>query len=117
MSAEQVARIRALNDAFRTVHDAVGVRIADNQMVVTRGVISRGDDFLLAAVRAVAEFEGFTPDNDPWQEHDFGSVVDDGQKLLWKIDYYDATLTWGAEDPSDPLTCRRVLTIMLAEEY
>ncbi len=117
MTVEHVARIRALNDAFRTVHDAVGLRIANNQMVATRGVVSRGNDFLLAAIRAVAEFDDFTPENDPREEHDFGSVVVDGQKILWKIDYYDGTLTWGAEDPSDPLTCRRVLTIMLAEEY
>jgi hypothetical protein len=109
--------IRALNDDFRTNTGAVGVRIANNELVATRGVVSRGNDFLIAAVRAVAEFDDFNGQNDPHGEHDFGCFTLDGTPLMFMIGYYDETLTWGAEDPSDPKTCRRVLTIMLASEY
>ena len=71
-----------------------------------------------SAVREKVEtFSAFTPDNDPYGERDFGAFEHDGQKILWKIDYYDGTMTKGSEDPSDPKQTVRVLTIMLASEY
>jgi hypothetical protein len=57
------------------------------------------------------------PDNDPFEEHDFGSFEHDGERIFWKIDYYDRSLTKGSGAPSDPAQTRRVLTIMLASEY
>jgi hypothetical protein len=62
-------------------------------------------------------FDDFTPDNDPHQEHDFGSFEHNGERIFWKIDYYDRSLTTHSEDPSDPAQTTRVLTIMLATEY
>jgi Protein of unknown function (DUF3768) len=55
--------------------------------------------------------------NDPHGEHDFGSFEYSGQTIFWKIDYYDMRLKWGSPDPADPAVTRRVLTILLAEEY
>jgi hypothetical protein len=37
------------------------------------------------------------------------------EKVFWKIDYYNDQLTC-FEDPLSP-TCKRVMTVMLAEEY
>ena len=63
-------------------------------------------------------FTDFTKDNDPHREHDFGAFDVDGQRLFWKIDYFDQRdPDLGAEDPSDEATTERVLTLMLADEY
>jgi hypothetical protein len=67
--------------------------------------------------RAVAAFDTFTEDNDPYGERDFGAVELEGERYFWKIDYYDRTLRFGAEDPSDTSETMRVLTLMHASEY
>lgn len=41
----------------------------------------------------------------------------DGRQLFWKIDYFDAAMEFGSEDPADPSKTTRVLTIMLSSEY
>jgi hypothetical protein len=64
--------------------------------------------------RAVKTFEGFTEDNDPYREHDFGALELQGERYFWKIDYYDRSLRFGAEDPTETM---RVLTLMHASEH
>ena len=68
-------------------------------------------------IRKVATFSAFTRDNDPHGEHDFGSFELAGRKFFFKLDYYDAAMELGSEDPADPQKTTRVLTIMLASEY
>lgn len=66
----------------------------------------------------MATFDTFTADNDPYGEHDFGAFDAGGEKIFWKIDYYDARdPDLGADNPADPETTERALTIMLASEY
>ena len=81
---------------------------------VTRGVVAMGDDAkeIFAKVR---DFSDFNEDNDPYGEHGFGSLVLAGEKVFWKIDYYDEALK-GWCDPLSP-DCTPVLTIMRADEY
>ena len=109
-------KIRQLNDAFRT-HPFIGAALSDDELVITRGVADQGTDFIDRVVNAVRQFSTFTGDNDPHGEHDFGSFQLDGAELFWKIDYYDRDLKYGSPDPADPAVTRRVLTILLAEEY
>ena len=59
----------------------------------------------------------FTADNDPHEEHDFGNFELAGHKFFFKIDYFDANMEFGSENPADLTKTTRVLTIMLAEEY
>ena len=66
---------------------------------------------------ASSHFDAFTPDNDPYQERDFGAFEYGDTRIFWKIDHYDRTCSAGSEDPSDPTQPIRVLTIMLASEY
>jgi hypothetical protein len=105
-------RIRELNDALRTSFDPKLGKI-----VMTSGFDALASDVKAMAIRKVVTFSDFSPDNDPHKEHDFGSFELAGQSFFWKIDYYDSTLAFGSDDPSDPELTTRVLTLMLAEEY
>jgi hypothetical protein len=109
------ARIRALNDTFRRGDGSSPVFFTS--FVVTQGVVAQGDAFVDAAMAAVVSYDDFTEANDPYGEHDFGAFELEGQKLFWKIDYYDLELRFGSDDPGDPDKTRRVLTILSAEEY
>lgn len=102
--------IRLLNDALRC-------RGIGGQMALTRGVLALGQSIVPQVVEAVRTFDTFTPDNDPYGEHDFGSIEIAGMKVFWKVDCYDRNLQWGSPDPADPTVTTRVLTIMLATEY
>ncbi len=108
---DKTAKIRALNDALRTG------RSGDGMIVVTAGIRELGLDFLAEATGAVAAFDAFNADNDPHDEHDFGSLNVRGEKLFFKLDYYDLAMSAHSPDASDPAVTRRVLTIMLAQEY
>jgi hypothetical protein len=103
-------RIRVLNDNFRST-------FIGGQVVMTAGVADLPMDVKARALIQVQRFASFTADNDPHGEHDFGSFEVAGEKFFWKIDYYDPDMTFGSEDPADPEKTRRVLTVMLAEEY
>jgi len=65
----------------------------------------------------VAEFNDFTPENDPHGEHDFLSFEHCNRTWFWKCDYYDKEMDGGSEDPADPDKTTRVGTLMLAEDY
>jgi hypothetical protein len=106
----RTARIAALNDALRT--EGIGGRI-----MITSGLQALESDDLTAIIAAVRGFSDFTPDNDPHGEHDCAVLEVAGHRIIWKIDTYDPTMTFAAEDPTDPEATVRVLTIMLAEEY
>lgn len=72
----------------------------------------------MQVLQAVTSFDGFTEENDPYQEHDFGAVEIAEDKFFWKIDYYSkANPGYGSENPADPTVTDRVLTIMRASEY
>ncbi len=85
--------------------------------VFTKGVGAHGDDFLKRSLQAVQDYSTFTEENDPYGEHDFGAFDLDGVRLYWKIDYYDLDLKCGSPDPADETVTRRVLTVLLADEY
>lgn len=75
---------------------------------------SDGQDAVLQLVR---NFKQFTPDNDPYDEHDFGMVEYQGDRYFWKFDYYDRNMEFGSPEPSDPEQTIRALTVFLSSEY
>lgn len=102
--------IAALNDAFRTT-------FVGGSILVTDGIQTLGPNFLREVLRRVREFSAFESGNDPHHEHDFGALTVYERRLFWKIDYYDPSMENGSENPADASVTRRVLTVMLAEEY
>lgn len=109
--SNSVLSIAALNDRFRKQPHTYG------RLMLTVGVKARGDAFVAQALRGIACYESFPHGDDPYGEHDFGAFVIDRQRIFWKIDYYDLTMTHGSADPSDNAKTLRVLTVILADEY
>ncbi|MBB3938063.1 DUF3768 domain-containing protein [Aureimonas phyllosphaerae] len=109
------ARIRALNDALR---QSIPFQPAKPDMIIITAGVSALDNLTqLAVMFRVREFDAFTPDNDPHEEHDFGSFELCGTRYFWKIDYYDLAREMHSPDAADPSVTSRVLTVMLASEY
>ncbi len=115
-------RIAKLNDEFRRVAvDAAFGQATPEQVpgkfCATQGftALPRADQ--IAILQKVRLFEDFTEASDPYGEHDFGIVKQNGESFYWKIDYYDKNLQYGSEDPADPEQTTRVMTVMCHYEY
>lgn len=104
------AEIARLNDLFRST--GIG-----GEVFLTAGVAGLPASELDEIVAAVRHFDRFTPDNDPYGEHDFASLVVGEHRIIWKIDYYPLEGVDRDPDPAVSKRCRRIMTIMLAEEY
>lgn len=103
-------RIRSLNDQLRTT-------LQGGQVFMTPGIAALGEEAVSRLLLSLTTFDDFCEANDPYQEHDFGAFEFDQRRIFFKIDYYDKSLTAHSPDPADPAVTKRVITIMLAEEY
>ena len=110
--ARQHKRIAFLNDVLRRSLGVIGGR-----MVMTRSVAMLSDDERLAILRALATFDDFDEDNDPHGEHDCARFTAAGHACLFRVDYYDNDMRYASDDPADEAQTKRVLTLMLAEDY
>ena len=124
---EQTARIARLNDLARR---AMGVTCT---AVATAGFRSLSASDQSCVRELIETYDAFDEDNNPHGERDFGTIYqlacgrwtterpssrhDERERVFWKFDYYDRDLRFGSEDAANPAITRRVLTIMLAEEY
>lgn len=131
--------VAELNDEFRKgiyFTTAASVNDGANQYVVTHGCREEfsSHENRMALMLAIANFSHFSEDNDPWLEHDFGSVTVNNQKIFWKIDYFNKVAkrvrepngsivvsfvpgNEASSNAADPAKTARVMTIMLASEY
>ena len=102
--SEHATVIAKTNDTFRQtgfgIHLTIGVQHLEN---------------LMGLLQAVRQFNAFCEDNDPYGEHDFGSIEWNGVTVFWKIDYYNQSMTAGISPLAS--SCQRVLTVMRADEY
>jgi len=42
---------------------------------------------------------------------------DERERVFWKLDYFDRQMQFASFDAANPAITRRVLTIMLSDEY
>ena len=105
--AETIAQ---LNDTLRKTGTG-------GTIVVTRSVTNLTGFNPAALSAALAAYDGFDPDNDPHGERDFGDLRLWDTDLLWKIDYYDADLQFGSDDPANSSMTQRVLTVMTTSDW
>ena len=124
---EQTTRIARLNDMAR---QAMGVACT---AVATVGFRSLPTSDQSRVRELIETFDAFDEDNDPHGERDFGCVYqladgrwtterprvrdDERERVFWKLDYYDRQMRFASEDAANPAITRRVLTIMLSDEY
>ena len=124
---EHSVRIARLNDLARS---AMGVACT---AVATVGFRSLPEADQSSVRELIETFDAFDEDNDPHGERDFGCVYqlgdgrwttdrprqrdDERERVFWKIDCYDRDLRFASEDAANPAVTRRVLAIMLSDEY
>ena len=102
--------IARLNDQFRTTF--VGGRIS-----ISAGIHALPEATQIDILTAVQDFSGFTEEDDPHDEHDYGLFVVDGHECMFKIGYYDKSLEHMSKDAANPEVTTRILTVMLAIEH
>jgi hypothetical protein len=106
----QTERVRALNDQLRSTFVGGAVLVTPG----FEGLPLEKRRRILAELRS---FDAFDADNDPHGEHDCAILEAEGERILFKIDYFDREVNLHSPDPTDPAVTTRVLTIMLADEY
>lgn len=111
---EQIAR---LNDRTRLGLDR-SARIVITRNCLERLAESEGapEETIVLQARLMAAFRHCTFSEDS-PERDFAAIEFLGRKVWMKIDYYDAAMEFGSEDPADASITTRVMTILLPEDY
>ena len=109
----ECVRIAEQNDAFRKEQTGGG----QGKWVWTQAVDAEGMDFVLTCVAAVAAYDNFTEENDPFGTHEMGFMEVADKRVWWKIDLYDCAYHGGSENPTSLADTRRVLTILFPSDY
>lgn len=105
--------IQILNDKLRrNIFNS-----SHNKVVMTTGISNLPFIDQLQILNKIKTFNDFNEGNDPYGEHDFGKIEYKGNNYFFKIDYYDPSLEYASDDPSNPDITTRVLTVMRADEY
>jgi Protein of unknown function (DUF3768) len=107
--------VQKLNDELRQTLSSLNQ--PNHLIVLTPQVSCLETIYQEELLRLVTAFKDFDPGNDPHDEHDFGAIKFQGKNYFWKIDYLDLNLEYASPNPANSQLTKRVLTLMLAEEY
>jgi hypothetical protein len=104
-----LAEIRRLNDEFRTT-------FRGGKIYLTHGVSSLLVEIVASALLQVTAFSEWTPELDPYGEHDYLSFDLCNREFVFVIQYWDLKLAGPSIDPADPRATKRVGILMLTRE-
>jgi hypothetical protein len=104
--------IAEINDRFRQKGDG-----SLGQTVFTQQVAAMPSEDRAAIVLLVRLFNDFSEENDPLDEHNFGSVDHKSKTYFWRFEYWDKNYECRSKNHSNLAITRRVLTIMHSSEY
>src|SRR4051794_23065283 len=108
--SNRTRKIRALNNHCRCTFTGCSI-------MLTSAVAELDPELKAKVLEAVRTFDNFDKWNDPHHEADM-ALFDIGEdKFFWKFDYYEPSMKYGSDDPSDVTKTRRVLTIGFASDY
>ena len=111
----RLATIARLNDRIRQGLDRTARIMMTRTCLGTFASDDRADAIIVRAQLLAAIRRHDFPDIEA-RERDRGSFTFRDTNVYFRIDYYDADLAYGSEDPADASVTRRVLTIMLRED-
>lgn len=121
--AETQASIGSTTDKTKTIatlNDDLRRRLLTpgrNKVVISHTVSNMSFIKRIHLLKLISSFDDFSNSNDPNGERDFGKIKFEGESYFWKIDYYDNSMEYGSDDPSNPNITTRVLTVMHTSEY
>lgn len=103
-------KIRLLNDVLR--------KTGQGGFTYFVGDLAQSNPLFQFKVHALVRMDDKPTDgNDPYGEHDFGTVTVDGEDIMWKIDYYDLNGENHSPDPTNEAVTKRILSIFYARDY
>jgi len=111
---EKTLRIRALNDQLRMTGFGLNARVVVAGSLATEMPTA---EKLFSIVDAMKAFNDFPDGDDPHHEHDFGVFTVDGERYMFKIDYYALDERSGSEHPDDPNVTVRIMSVFYAADY
>ena len=82
--SDRSEKVASLNDSFRAAL-LIGLAggIAEGKYHITRGMQAAfGPNEMMQVFQKVVTFDKFTTDNDPYGEHDFGSIDHGGENIF-----------------------------------
>ena len=101
----------------KTLNDNLRKFFSGGKVLLSQGISFKPTNEKAEILDKVRNFNNFTKDNDPYNEHDFGSFDYKGETIYFKIDYYDRNYQYISPNPADEKVTNRVMTVMLACEY
>lgn len=75
----------AIKHTIRSLNDDLRRTLRGGIVTFTPGVMAFGQDMHVRVLQALAAYDAFDSENDPYGEHDFGSFAIEGERLFFKI--------------------------------